>query len=76
MNEIHSLIAIASENITIEMSRKRVTNQTIYKKTGVSVPTISSIRRDITGTRNPKIETLLAIWVTGLGMDALDLFKK
>lgn len=76
MSKVNDLVAIATSNIASEMGRQRIKATEISDITGISKATISTVYNDISGKSNPKIETLLSIWIVALKKDAAELFKE
>ena len=76
MNKISLAMSVATENIAMEVARKRITKKKIAEKCGLSVNTVSSISNDIEGKNGTMVQNLLAIWIIGLGLPAEKLFVK
>lgn len=76
MNKISLAMSVATENIAMEVARKRITKKKIAEKCGLSVNTVSSISNDIEGKNGTMVQNLLAIWVIGLDKPAEELFLR
>ena len=76
MNDISLAMSVATENIAMEVARKRITKKKIAEKCGLSVNTVSSISNDIEGKNGTMVQNLLAIWIIGLDKPAEELFVR
>jgi len=76
MNKISLAMSVATENIAMEVARKRITKKKIAEKCGLSVNTVSSISNDIEGKNGTMVQNLLAIWIIGLDKPAEELFVR
>jgi len=69
-------MSVATENIAMEVARKRITKKKIAEKCGLSANTVSSISNDIEGKNGTMVQNLLAIWIIGLDKPAEELFVR
>lgn len=66
-----SLATSVANNLLATRARRKLSQQTIAKKTGLSVSYVSMLER---GQRTPPLETLAAL-AKALGVSPLDLFR-
>lgn len=73
---MNNILALATENIAMEMAKQRISKKKAAELIGVSSAAVGSIVNDISGETNPSFKIMYAIWTEALKREPADLLKK